>query len=394
MAASVDNSFPSLDILLVEDSAADRELVRQFLHPNACVRFAGSARQARQALEESIPDVVLLDYRLPDAEGTSLLPLFAPGRVPVIMLTGMEAAEVVVTAMKGGAQDYLVKNQLSEEGLQRVILNAIEKARLLRAVEEQREELGRQAAALERKNREVSLLASALTLAEQEERRRVATLLHDHVQQLLFGAKLGLSGVAELDDVAGRRRRTEHVERILDEAIASTRNLAVELTPPVMDREELEVGLKWIVERMAAQHGLEVRIEAHSRPCIVPARELRVLLLQFVRELLFNVVKHSGVRSAIVRLQRHGDVCSISVIDDGCGFEPASIAAGTFAHLTDPVESTGFGLYSVRERLELLGGRLEIRSAHGRGCHITIHSPVIVGRPIRPRGPDLFSGVA
>lgn len=391
-AISVSASVPgSLNILLVDDSVMDRELVARMLPPGHRVTQAGTAAQAREALDESIPDVVLLDYRLPDADGTTLLPTFAVHRIPVVMLTGMESAEIVVAALHGGAQDYLVKNQLSEESLDRVIQNAVEKARLQRALDDHQEALARQAAALEVKNREISALASALTLAEQAERRRLSNLLHDHLQQLLFGAKLGLGAIEGSDDAAQRRQRLAEVEKVLDEAIATTRDLAVELTPPVLDREDLEVALRWVASHMGERYGLDVEVDAQA-DCRVPARELRVLLVQFVRELLFNVVKHADTSRATVRLIEDAGHYAISVIDSGRGFDLRVLeleADGAGIH-----SPRGFGLSSIRERLDLLGGRLELRSQQGEGTSVTIHAPVSVGRVIPPaQQPDLFRAV-
>lgn len=382
-------ALSSLDILLIDDNPADRALVRHMLPAGTHLRQVSTGAEARRALDEAVPDIVLLDYWLPDAKGTSLLALFAPQQVPVVMLTGMEAAEVVVEAIQAGAHEYVVKHQLSPQGLEHAIMNALEKARLRQAIEAQQEKLALQAAALEAQNRAISDLAGALTLAEQEERRRVATLLHDHVQQLLFGVRLGLAGVAEVEDAAERKRKIERLETVLNEAIEATRSLAVELTPPVLDYEELDVGLRWIAEHMHARYGLEVRVEA-STPCRIPSRELRVLLLQLVRELLFNVVKHAGVTAARLRLNACSRRCSISVIDEGRGFDAAVIARA--GQLGEGGYGKGaFGLYSVRERLELLGGRLEIASAPGRGSCLTIHAPVTLGHRVPPEEPDLFS---
>jgi signal transduction histidine kinase len=382
-------ALSSLDILLVDDNPGDRALVRHMLPRETTLRQVSSAEEARQALEEGVPDIVLLDYWLPDAKGTALLPLFAPQQVPVVMLTGMEAAEVVVEAIQAGAHDYVVKNQLSPEGLEHVITNALEKARLRRAVEEQQEKLARQAAVLEAKNRAISDLAGALTLAEQEERRRVATLLHDHVQQLLFGVRLGLAGIADAENSDERRQRVDRIDNVLGEAIEATRSLAVDLTPPVMDYEELDVGLRWIAEHMHARYGLEVTVDA-ATPCRIASRELRVLLLQLVRELLFNVVKHAGVQRATLRLHECSRRYSISVIDEGRGFDPELLASMGYG--AEGLEmKRAFGLYSVRERLELLGGRLEITSRPGCGSRLTIHAPVSLGQQVPPEEPDLFS---
>ena len=247
-------------------------------------------------------EIVLLDYRLPDADGIDLLPEFVAHHVPVIMLTGMEEPEMIVGAMQRGAHDYLPKGRLTEEGLEHAIGNAVEKAALRRAVDEQQRALAEHAMELEEKNREVRALASALTLAEQAERRRVSDLLHDNIQQLLFGAKLTLgllhqSASDTTADSAAFRTHLEEAEQILDEAIDTTRHLAVELTPPVLDREDVAVALRWLAEHMSTMYRVSIDVVTECS-CHIPSRELRILVIQIVRELLFNVVKHAGVMHA------------------------------------------------------------------------------------------------
>jgi signal transduction histidine kinase len=368
-----------LDILLVDDNALDRELVRRYLPSGHNLRTAATAAEAKQQFYAQHPDIVLLDYRLPDADGVKILPEFVIHHVPVVMLTGMEAPEIVVEVMQAGAHDYIVKNHLSSENLEHAMIRALDMARLQRAVAEQQKALQAQAAALEAKNREITALASALTLAEQAERRRLADLLHDHLQQLLFGVRLSLCSLVATDDPTRRTEQGAIAEDALLQAIETTRNLAVELTPPVLDREEIDVAFRWLAHHMGQTYGLQVEVVAEN-PCRVTSRELRVLLLQFVRELLFNVVKHAGVDRATIRLTANRNGCTVSVVDEGCGFDPHA------QHLVAQHSASegngfvgGFGLFSVRERLELLGGTLEVESSGEGGTRVTIRSPLSVG---------------
>lgn len=369
----------SLDILLVDDSTTDRRLVRELIGPDHRVREEATAAAARRALDRApLPDLALLDYRLPDADGVSLLPSFVKQGVPVVMLTGIDATEVIVQAMRAGAQDYLVKNHLSEESLHHALASAVEKERLRQAIALQQATLAEQAVALEAKNREVVALAGALTLAEQAERRRLADLLHDDLQQLIFGALLSVR-LAELPDDHPSASHLATAEQALEQAIQATRDLAVSLTPPVLDSEELDLALRWLAEHMQHTCGLQVDVFT-DEPCRLPSRALRVLLLQLARELLFNVAKHAGVSRAVIRLGTSDDTVTVAIEDEGRGFDAET------QRLVSKREAVGgegfrrgFGIYSVRERLGLLGGHLEITSAPERGSTVTIHVPKSVG---------------
>ena len=362
-----------LDLLLVDDSEVDRILVRRLLTRPYRIREASTAREARALFAAAEPNLILLDHRLPDADGIDLLPEFVAHHVPVIMLTGMEEPEMIVGAMQRGAHDYLPKGRLTEEGLEHAIGNAVEKAALRRAVDEQQRALAEHAMELEEKNREVRALASALTLAEQAERRRVSDLLHDNIQQLLFGAKLTLgllhqSASDTTADSAAFRTHLEEAEQILDEAIDTTRHLAVELTPPVLDREDVAVALRWLAEHMSTMYRVSIDVVTECS-CHIPSRELRILVIQIVRELLFNVVKHAGVEEARLRLMGCDGSSTIVVEDEGCGFDAAAWSAARSDN------GGGFGLYSVRRRLELVGGGLRVESEPGGGCRVILNVP-------------------
>lgn len=345
---------PDLRLLLVDDDEVDRARVRRLLDPAYDVVEAATAAAARVAAGSDGPfDLVLLDVRLPDTDGVELLPAFAAAELPVVMLTGVEETEVVVEAMQGGAQDYLAKGRMTAESLERSVRRAVETAGLRRAVVEQ-------AAALERKNREVRELASALTLAEQAERRRIAELLHEHLQQLLIGAQLSVQAVRnEVGAGSAAGRQTARAQEAIDACIAATRRLTLDLTPPVLDSEDFGVALRWLGAHVEETHGLAVEVVADDA-VVVPHLALRVLLTEVVRELLINAVKHAETDRARVHVAVHDGTLAIVVSDEGRGFDPAAR------------DADGFGLYSARGRLELVGGRLELQSALGEGTRATI----------------------
>jgi CheY-like chemotaxis protein len=219
-------------------------------------------------------------------------------------------------------------------------------------------------------------LAAELTHAEQRERRRLGQLLHDHLQQLLVAAKLRAS-LLDLSTDEKARETAAQVERILAECIAASRALAAELSPPLLDDAGLGAALEWLARQMRESHRLEVMVEGDLS--LNPgAADVRTLLFQSTREQLFNVVKHAGVRAAQVFLTRAGaDRVAVEIRDAGRGFEvEASLAQGS-------------GLRHIRQRLELLGGRMELESAPGRGTRVVMVAPLDEARrpAIAPRAP-------
>jgi PAS domain S-box-containing protein len=230
----------------------------------------------------------------------------------------------------------------------------------------------------ERKQREEAILAyqqklralnRELSRAEEGERRRIAEVLHDGVGQLLMATGMHLAAVqaGQLEE-----RDREYLRRaceLLDEAGDVAHRLIFELSPPVLRELGLVPALDWLAERLGELHGLQVTVTAPDGLPRLPG-ETATFVFRCVRELLANVVKHSGVNEAHVAVQAMDHVMVLTITDDGAGFDPAEV-------LSSRALSPGFGLFSVRERLGDLGGSLEISSTPGLGTRITMTVPTL-----------------
>ena len=215
-------------------------------------------------------------------------------------------------------------------------------------------------ARVEDRTAEARQLAAALTMAEQEERRRIAHVLHDDLQQQLHGLSMLLAQALRVDGAEAAPLVRRSVE-VLDEAVTLTRTLSSDLSPAVLDSGRLQEALDALADRTRDQYGLEVEVVPAGEPHVLPPA-LRVLVYQAVRELLFNVVKHADAGLVRVTVESVDGHAAVHVEDDGAGFDPGA-------------ETAGFGLTSVRNRLELIGGRLEVASAPGEGTRATVVVP-------------------
>jgi signal transduction histidine kinase len=236
---------------------------------------------------------------------------------------------------------------------------------------QQQAHLAEQALALERSNRQVRSLASALTLAEQRERRRISQILHDHVQQMLYGIQMRTYLIGLDTPEESKVFIQEHLvemEALVEEAIQSTRSLTVELSPPVLQSEGLGAAFNWLVNQMSRLYDLQVELDM-SQDYQLASEDLRVLIFQLVRELLFNVVKHAQVDKAKVAMCLDSDQFVVRVEDQGVGFDPAMLAS------EERPDNGGFGLYSIRERLALFGGEVTITSQPGHGTQVVLALP-------------------
>ena len=224
------------------------------------------------------------------------------------------------------------------------------------------------------RTREVRELAETLSMAEQEERQRLSHLLHDDLQQLLYGVQMKVTLArdhAQGEDLEGVVKQTERSLELLTDAITRTRQLTVDLNPPILEGEGLVGAIEWLRTQMRDLHGLTVEIHADAEIDVRPP-DLRILLFQITRELLFNVAKHAETDRAVVRVDEEDRRVRVEVVDEGKGFDPAVL--GTAAP-----SRGGLGLFSARERLRMRGGELEIESVPGDGTRVVAYVPLASG---------------
>jgi signal transduction histidine kinase/ActR/RegA family two-component response regulator len=217
-------------------------------------------------------------------------------------------------------------------------------------------------------------LAVKLVQTEERERRRIGSVLHDQLQQLLAGARFGLESLRSTSGAESLQETVDKIDTMLRDCLDVSRSLTTELSPPIQYSAELENVLEWLSIWARERFGLQVLVEIAEK-LRLESEEIRMTLFRAVRELLFNIVKHAGVKEAHVSVSLlENSHVQVVVRDNGKGFDVAAIQGrgGT---------SGGFGLFSLQERLEALGGSIYIDSVPGRGSCFTLRVPVHVERP-------------
>ncbi len=211
-------------------------------------------------------------------------------------------------------------------------------------------------------------LASQLTLAEQQERRTFASYLHDHIGQTLFVLKIKIEMLSKSIDEPRYADALKEINSLIAHLIQDTRSLTFELSPPILYQLGLRAALEWLFERMHQQYGLLISFEDDKT---VPelAEDIRVILFRGVHELLINVAKHAQTKNVKVSLRRSDTAIYVRVKDEGVGMLISNVNLSNH-------ESKGFGLFSIKERLEYMGGQLTTYSQPGCGTEITIIAPL------------------
>ncbi len=220
-----------------------------------------------------------------------------------------------------------------------------------------------------RKNREeLRKLASELSLAEQHERERIGRELHDGVSQLLSSSLLRLNVLKDVQLPAMAVESLDTVCGILTRALDDIRSLTFELSCPLLNELGLAAALEELCSSMRREYSIDFAFSGETRRLAV-SMDREIALYRSTRELLINVMKHSGAKRACVHLQQVADRVRICVQDDGVGFDARSAGRGFSP-------TGGFGLFNIREYIRHAGGNLLIESTPGDGTQIVLEVPL------------------
>jgi PAS domain S-box-containing protein len=213
---------------------------------------------------------------------------------------------------------------------------------------------------------QLSSLTAELSLAEERERRRIATELHDQVGQNLIMSKIRLDSLS-LDLPAGDFEASlDDIKKQITRALEDIRSLTVQLSPPLLYEVGFEAAVEWLGEEFEEKYGFQVEFQEDGKRKSLD-EETGVALYQMVRELLVNVAKHASAKKVGISVEKVSGRIRISVVDDGKGFD---VLNGMQRR------KRGFGLFNIRQRIEHMGGKLEVESSIGEGARVTLVLPL------------------
>lgn len=211
-------------------------------------------------------------------------------------------------------------------------------------------------------------LTIKLTLVEQEERRRIASYVHDHIGQCLSIAKLELDKLSESLTEIYLTEAIIDINKLIEKTIQCARTLTFEISTPIFYEMGFEAGVKWLGEDLLGKRGVNLAFKCDEQP-IQMDEEISVILFTAVRELFVNIVKHAKADRVSITIQKQNENIHVLVCDNGKGFVVSKKHNGSG-------RSNRFGLFCISERLEHLGGTLKIESEHGKGTRAALVAPL------------------
>lgn len=368
-------------ILIIDDTEANRYAVSRVLIKAGYQVLEGARGTDAFRLVKEKPDLIILDIHLPDMLGFEVCKRLKSDpeteSIPVLHLSASYIhTDDKVHGLDSGADAYLLQPVEPMELLAtvRALLRIRKTEKALRQTEQELKMLNvvlenrvrERTSVAESRTEQLRQMAGTLSRVEQRERKKIATELHDHLAQLLVVCKMRLSMIH-----GGSAADREHIEKLnefLLQALGYSRTFISELSPMGLQEGGLVAGLGMLVPKMG-KNGLTVTIQAEEKDYVM-GEELLSTAFQATRELLFNVLKHSGATSATVEISRDEANAYIKVRDEGKGFNVTAAEA-------PPKTDGGFGLFNIHERLAFLGANLTIEAAPGKGTTALITVPLL-----------------
>jgi signal transduction histidine kinase len=226
--------------------------------------------------------------------------------------------------------------------------------------------------ALREANEQLHVVSRRLFNVQEDERRHLARELHDQMGQVLTAVKIDVQGAQRLEGRTAIVRRLDGSIAELDRVLQQVRQLSMELRPPLLDDLGLLPALRWYLDQQARRAGL--RIEFFADPTLERVEAaIETACFRVAQEALTNVVRHARAQTVNLELHLMGDVLHLEVRDDGVGFDAMT------------AQLASLGLLGMRERVTLLGGELDCKSAPGHGTEVHAFFPVPSGPDARPR---------
>jgi two-component system, sensor histidine kinase and response regulator len=349
-------------ILIVDDEPSARTTLEAILVGEGYnLEMAETGQDALGKAASLTPDLILLDAMMPGMNGFDVCRKLrsTPGlaEVPIVILTALEDHFFLLAGIEAGADDFLTKPVDRQELIARV--RTITRLNRYHTLLDQRENLRQ--------------MAGRLVSAQEEERRRISRELHDELGQALTAHNLNLHNLTG-DLPSERPEMRNHIDLLISETndmLNRVRHLAQNLRPPALDTLGLPLAITTYCQEFEKRTGIPVLLQIDlSLPMIQDV--YAVTLYRILQESLTNIIKHADANHVWVNLEQEENKLSLTIQDNGHGFD------------VENVQSNGIGIAGIRERLELVGGQLVVRTGPGRGvvvsAYLNLEPQMLVGK--------------
>jgi two-component system, NarL family, sensor histidine kinase UhpB len=343
----------SLKVLIIEDNENDAILMLRQLRQSGYVP-AHERVDTKDGVIRAISkewDIIISDYVLPEFSGLETLKILQDSRrdIPCIIVSGKITDEIAVTAMRAGARDYIMKDNLKRLGpvVERELAEAVTR-REQRSLQEEKEQFTRR-----------------LMEVQEEERKRISRDLHDETAQYLALLSLEMDNLISKEESSSQEvvSKLKRLKEIADKALHEVRRFSHELRPSVLEQFGLAEALKLIIGEFNERQETHVGFKIDGEEARLK-EDVELVLFRITQEALNNIRKHSEAKAAEVILKFSSNKVSLSIADYGKGFDVSKKRVSS--------EKGGLGLVGMRERAGLVGAALKIKSTINKGTTVLV----------------------
>lgn len=367
----------TIEVLIIDDSPSDRDYYARCLRDQGIkVTVAATGAEGRHKLDQKPFDCVLLDYYMPREDGIDVLNAIRidPSRpsTPIVMMTGAGSEDIAVSAWKSGAADYLSKDKITPNALQRAVINAVEKSRLRQTVAEHAAELEEANRKLRRRNDEIKRFY--LTISHElntplAAARECVSLVYDGV-----AGTVSPEAQEYLEDaIESHDQLAEHLKDLIESTRLDNGKLKIFPKPIAMER----VIRRTLAANARLARSRHVEIETQVPDSLPKVMGDKDRLVQVLCNLLSNAIKHSHAsHSVLLRVTPIEKKLMIEVVDKGCGIEEIH-HTGIFERLFQVPKSgtensgLGLGLSIAQEIVKQHGSSIVVQSEPNQGSNFS-----------------------
>ena len=344
-------------VLLIEDNPADIRFIQEILKETKtkeleliCVK---SLDEAVKSFSKFLYKAILLDLGLPDSQGLKTLIKIQEVKpeLPIVVMTGLDDENVGLQAVKEGAQDYLIKDNVNGYLLTRALNYAVERKKTEEEIKKSREQLRN--------------LSQHIEDVREEERVKLTTGLHEDLSQIFAAVKMDLSWLEKrlLKQQGTEVQKIKSLRELIDKTQDNLLNTSHQIRPSHLDYLGLLPAIEWYAEEFYKRTGIECSTIFETKDINID-EDLSVNLFRVLQEVLDNVEKHSKANKVMITTAVEEDVFKMGIRDDGIGISEEKIH-----------DTKSLGLLSIKERVLQYNGKTDISGKTGDGTVVEVKIP-------------------
>lgn len=374
-------------ILVIDDIQTNLLLIKSILlknFPEFEILLAESGKQGLQMANEHKPETILLDIFMPGMDGFEVCRILKNNEntrsIPVLMVSAYgDNTDVRIKGLNVGADAFISKpfNNSELVAMVNVMLRIKHSEDLLRVQNEALKSTIlklQEAEKTQKKNlrkinqyqKKLRLLNAALQKTEEKERKTIAGVLHDGIGQTLSISNMKLTALLNDELPESLKKAINETSELINHAIAETRLLTYDLSPPILYELGLLPAIKWKLEQISNKANIQTEFINHTNQ-IVLNPDVSILVFRILSELLINILKHAEASKITLSIKSLKNNYYISVSDNGKGFDTKQI--------NEFNQQGGYGLFSIMERMESISGKFKIKSKAGKGTQAILVIP-------------------